>query len=55
MLGFQAKGVAAIIDLALLASSSIKKVSGIELEARLGRQNFEHAAGMRLISLRGWR
>ena len=53
VLGFEAECKAAVIDLALLASNTVEEVPGVELEAWLCGRDFEYAARMRLIGLRG--
>ena len=52
MLGLEAEGVAAVINLASFAANPIQKVAGIKLEAGFGSRHFEQASGTRIISLR---
>src|SRR5579871_2377670 len=50
MLRFEAKRVALLIDVAVLAMHSVEKITGVELHSRFGGVHFQHSAGSRVIS-----
>src|SRR5215203_1200362 len=53
MLRFETKSVTFFIDPAVFSFDAVEEISRIKLDARLGRQNLEHASAGRFVSGRG--